>query len=63
MVLPILQYFIAAVKLTLALSPLLVIVAIFAVNKNCNQRSSEGSRSGARIEYIDSSDDDTKNDW
>ncbi|KAK1940250.1 hypothetical protein X943_000703 [Babesia divergens] len=54
----------ATLKLVLALSPLLLIVAIFVVNKNCNQRSTGGVVRGARFDYLDSDDeDDKKHDW
>ncbi|KAG6440219.1 putative integral membrane protein [Babesia bovis T2Bo] len=58
-----LQYLLAAIKLLVAISPLLVIVTIFVINKNWNQRSSDGSRKGLRSTYVDSDDEDeTKED-
>ncbi|ORM40480.1 uncharacterized protein BXIN_2153 [Babesia sp. Xinjiang] len=60
----ILEYLLAAVKLLLAISPLLLIVAIFVLNKNWNQRSADSSSTGVRNAYIDSDyDDETKEDW
>lgn len=50
----------ATLKLVLALAPLLLIVAIFVVNKNCNQRSTGGVVKGIRVDYLDSDDEDDK---
>lgn len=53
---------VTTLKLTLALSPLIVIVCIFVKNKNTNQRSIRGAMSGVRVDYVDSDFEDEKKD-
>ncbi|KAK1442968.1 hypothetical protein BgAZ_304860 [Babesia gibsoni] len=55
-------YIAAAVKLTIALSPLILIVSIFVKNKDCNQRTTRGAITGIRVDAFDSDFEDDDDD-